>query len=155
MVQVKRPNAGTDKIGLAARSICGAGCCTIPLSGKRGSKKGCRLAWDEHAGQLLSRAIMRTGAYTNEVSMEPVKVGIREFRERLAAYLLESDAPVAITRHGDTVGYFIPARRKRSVTERAALKEAAAQFDLLLAAKGITEDELVSEFKSRRAAKHR
>ena len=27
--------------------------------------------------------------------MEPVKVGIREFRERLAAYLLESDAPAA------------------------------------------------------------
>jgi len=52
--------------------------------------------------------------------MEPVKVGIREFREKLAAYLLEGDAPVAITRHGDTVGYFIPARRKRSFTERAA-----------------------------------
>jgi hypothetical protein len=54
------------------------------------------------------------------------EVGIREFREKLAAYLLEGDAPVAITRHGDTVGYFIPARRKRSVTERAALKQAAA-----------------------------
>lgn len=90
-----------------------------------------------------------------EVPMEPVKVGIREFRERLAAYVLESDAPVAVTRHGDTVGYFIPARRKRSVTERAALKEAAAQLDALLAAKDITEDELVAEFKSRRAAKHR
>lgn len=87
--------------------------------------------------------------------MEPEKVGIREFREKLAAYLLESYAPVAITRHGDTVGYFIPARRKRSASERAALKEAAAQLDALLAAKGITEDELVSEFKSRRAAKRR
>ena len=87
--------------------------------------------------------------------MEPVKVGIREFREKLAAYLLEGDAPVAITRHGDTVGYFIPARRKRSVTERVALKQAAAQLDALLAAKDITEDELVAEFKSRRAAKHR
>ena len=87
--------------------------------------------------------------------MEPVKVGIREFREKLAAYLLESDAPVAITRHGDTIGYFIPARRKRSVTERAALKQAAAQLDALLAAKGITEDELVAEFKFRRTAPKR
>jgi PHD/YefM family antitoxin component YafN of YafNO toxin-antitoxin module len=87
--------------------------------------------------------------------MKSVKVGIREFRERLAAYLLESDAPVAITRHGDTIGYFIPAHRKRPVTERAALKEAAAQLDALLAIKGITEDELVSDFKSRRAAKRR
>ena len=87
--------------------------------------------------------------------MEPVKVGIREFRERLASYVLESDAPVAITRHGDTVGYFIPARRKRSEVERAALKEAAAQLDALLAAKGLKEDDLVAEFKSRRNARRR
>jgi PHD/YefM family antitoxin component YafN of YafNO toxin-antitoxin module len=44
--------------------------------------------------------------------MGAVKVGIREFREKLASYVLESDTPVAITRHGDTVGYYIPARRK-------------------------------------------
>jgi|HubBroStandDraft_1064217.scaffolds.fasta_scaffold72821_2 PHD/YefM family antitoxin component YafN of YafNO toxin-antitoxin module len=76
--------------------------------------------------------------------MEPVTVGIREFRENLAAYLLESDAPVAITRHGDTIGYFIPARRKRSETERAALEEAAAHLEQLLAAKGLTEDEVAA-----------
>lgn len=56
--------------------------------------------------------------------METQKVGIREFRDKLASYLLESDFPVAITRHGDTVGYYIPARRKRSDAERAALQEA-------------------------------
>ncbi len=87
--------------------------------------------------------------------MEPITVGIREFRENLAVYLLESDAPVAITRHGDTIGYFIPTRHKRSVAERTALKEAAAQLDALLAAKGITEDELVADFKHWRAAKRR
>ena len=54
--------------------------------------------------------------------MEALKVGIREFREKLASYLLESDVPVAITRHGDTVGYYIPARHKRAETERAALE---------------------------------
>jgi len=59
--------------------------------------------------------------------MEAVKVGIREFREKLASYLLEADTPVAITRHGDTVGYYIPARRKRSEAERTALKEAASR----------------------------
>ena len=67
--------------------------------------------------------------------MGHVTVGIREFRENLAAYLLESDAPVAITRHGDTIGYYIPARRKRTETERAALKEAAARLEELLAAR--------------------
>lgn len=56
-----------------------------------------------------------------------LKVGIREFRDKLASYLLESEEPVAITRHGDIVGYYVPARRKRSETERATLKVAAAQ----------------------------
>ena len=87
--------------------------------------------------------------------MDHVTVGIREFRENLATYLLESDAPVAITRHGDTIGYFIPARRKRTETERAALKEAAARLDELLVAKGVTEDELVADFKQWRAGKRR
>jgi PHD/YefM family antitoxin component YafN of YafNO toxin-antitoxin module len=87
--------------------------------------------------------------------MEPVRVGIREFREKLATYLLESDTPVAITRHGDTVGYYIPARRKRSEEERSALKEAAARLDALLTAKGVTEDELVADFKRWRAGKRR
>jgi antitoxin (DNA-binding transcriptional repressor) of toxin-antitoxin stability system len=87
--------------------------------------------------------------------MEPVRVGIREFREKLATYVLEGDTPVAITRHGDTVGYFIPARRRRTDQERAALKEAAERLDTLLAAKGITEDELVADFKRWRAGKRR
>jgi hypothetical protein len=47
-----------------------------------------------------------------------LKVGIREFRDKLACYLFESDLPAAITRHRDTVGYYIPARRKcTEVTE--------------------------------------
>ena len=87
--------------------------------------------------------------------MEPITVGIREFRENLATYLLESEAPVAITRHGDTIGYFIPTRHKRSEAERTALKEAAAQLDALLDAKGVTEDELAADFKGWRATKRR
>ncbi len=83
--------------------------------------------------------------------METLKVGIREFREKLASYLLESEVPVAITRHGDTVGYYIPARRKRSETERAALKEAAARLQEVLTAEGISEEEIVKDFKQWRA----
>ncbi len=78
--------------------------------------------------------------------METLRVGIREFRDKLASYLLESEVPVAITRHGDTVGYYIPARRQRSESERAALKEAAGRMQEILAAKGISEDELVEDF---------
>ena len=87
--------------------------------------------------------------------MEAVRVGIREFREKLASYLLESDVPVAITRHGDTVGYYIPARRKRADTERAALKEAASRLQQLLAAEGISEDEILADFKVWRTGKRR
>jgi len=39
--------------------------------------------------------------------METAKVGIREFRAGLAEFIA-SDTPVAVTRHGQTVGYFIP-----------------------------------------------
>jgi prevent-host-death family protein len=77
---------------------------------------------------------------------ETVRVGIREFRENLSTYLLESDTPVVVTRHGDTVGYFIPARKGRSEAERAALKEAARRLQKMLATEGITEDEIVRDF---------
>lgn len=82
--------------------------------------------------------------------MEAVRVGIREFRDKLASYLLESEAPVAITRHGDTVGYYIPARRRRSDSEREALKAAAARMQGVLAAEGITEDEVLEDYKQLR-----
>ena len=87
--------------------------------------------------------------------MEYLKVGIREFRERLANYLLQTDKPVAITRHGDTVGYYLPARRKRSETERAALKEAAARLQEILAAAGVREDEIIEDFKRWRAGRRK
>ena len=79
------------------------------------------------------------------------KVGIREFREKLANYLLQSDKPVVITRHGDTVGYYLPARRRRSQAERADLKEAAARLQEMLLAEGISEDEIIADFKRWRA----
>ena len=79
--------------------------------------------------------------------MGTVKVGIREFREKLATYLLEAESPVAITRHGDTVGYYIPARRKRTDADRSALKEAAARLQAVLKAEGISDDEVIADFK--------
>ena len=84
--------------------------------------------------------------------MEAVKIGIREFRDKLSTYLLESEAPVAITRHGDTVGYYIPTRRKRGEADRAALREAAAQIQTSMAAQGITEDEILEDFRVWRAS---
>ncbi len=62
---------------------------------------------------------------------------------------------MAITRHGDTVGYFIPARRKRSDTDKAALKEAAARWQEILDAEGIAEDKTVADFKQWRSKQKR
>lgn len=87
--------------------------------------------------------------------METVKVGMREFRDKLATYLLESESPVAITRHGDTVGYFIPARRKRSDADKEALKEAATRWQKILHTEGISEDEVVADFKHWRSKQKR
>jgi PHD/YefM family antitoxin component YafN of YafNO toxin-antitoxin module len=87
--------------------------------------------------------------------MEPQRIGIREFREKLTTYLLESEGPVAITRHGDTVGYYIPARRKRNDNERAALREAAARWREVLAGEGISEDDTLEDFKASRIARRK
>jgi len=87
--------------------------------------------------------------------MGTVRVGIREFREKLAEYLLESETPVAITRHGDTVGYYIPARRKRSTAERVAFKEAVDRLQEMLRAEGISEEEIVKDFKTWRAGRRK
>jgi antitoxin (DNA-binding transcriptional repressor) of toxin-antitoxin stability system len=87
--------------------------------------------------------------------METTTVGIREFRENLSTYLLESQSPVAITRHGDTIGFFIPAPRKRTEAERAALRDAAARWQKMLDEEGITEEEIVADFKEWRKQKAR
>ena len=78
-------------------------------------------------------------------------IGIREFRENLAEILLDSSTPIAITRHGETVGYYIPARRKLTKAELDAFDQLADRLDRILAAKGISEDHVVEEFKRRKA----
>lgn len=78
--------------------------------------------------------------------MQAVKVGIREFREKLADFL-EADQPVAITRHGETVGFYIPTRRKVKDEDLAALRAAAARLDAMIEASGASEEDLVSDFK--------
>ena len=86
--------------------------------------------------------------------MQTRKVGIREFRESLATFL-EGSEPVAITRHGETVGYYIPARPTKDAAHLAALRNAAAKLDALLAASGATEEQLVTDFKEARRSRRK
>ncbi len=82
--------------------------------------------------------------------METIKVGIREFRSHLPHYLLEVGQPVAITRHGETIGYFIPCLNKEENRNVDALKATASELDALLREAGIDTNGLGEEFASLR-----
>ena len=77
------------------------------------------------------------------------KIGMREFRDNLAKYL-NSDKPIAVMRHGQTVGYFLPTQQQPADAELEGLKRAAARLDGLLQQAGIGEDTLVAEFRQLR-----
>jgi hypothetical protein len=80
--------------------------------------------------------------------MEATKVGIREFRAGMAEFIASS-TPVAVTRHGQTIGYFIPTHGQADA-DVASLKKASKTLDRLLAAKSVDEDAVVAEFKAAR-----
>jgi len=78
--------------------------------------------------------------------METEKIGVREFRENLAGYW-EGGRPLAITRHGETLGFFIPAQKRSRKAEIEAMRGAAKELDAMIAAWGASEDELMREYK--------
>ncbi len=78
-----------------------------------------------------------------------LKIGIREFREHLPQYL-NASSPVAITKHGETIGFYLPTKHHPEKAELEALKNAAAQLEGLMTSMGTTENELVAEFCSLR-----
>jgi antitoxin (DNA-binding transcriptional repressor) of toxin-antitoxin stability system len=87
--------------------------------------------------------------------METVKIGMREFRENLAGYL-ESGTPLAITRHGETLGFYIPAQKRSRKAEIAAMRAAAKELDQMIASLGASEDELMEDYKEiRRLAREK
>jgi len=59
------------------------------------------------------------------------KVSIGELRSNLASYL-KSSQPIAIVRHGQTIGYYVPASLDESEIERESLKQAVSKLDGLL-----------------------
>ena len=84
--------------------------------------------------------------------MEATKVGIREFRADLAEYIAAS-TPVAVTRHGQTVGFFIPTHGQVE-DDLLALKRAGKTLDKLLEAQNIDIEDVVADFKAARKKAH-
>ncbi|MCL1960548.1 MAG: hypothetical protein FWG56_01940 [Desulfovibrionaceae bacterium] len=74
------------------------------------------------------------------VEMDIPKVGVREFRAGLAEFI-DMNKPVAITRHGQTVGHFIPARRPTK-EELARIKKSFDEWQADLDRLGIGEAEV-------------
>lgn len=81
--------------------------------------------------------------------MQTEAIGVREFREKLADYL-ECGRPLAITRHGRTLGYFIPARKQDRKAKLAALRAVAKDLDAMIASWGASEEELMEEYQALR-----
>ena len=78
-------------------------------------------------------------------------VGMRRFRAELAEYAA-SEEPVAVTKHGRTVGWFIPTPAT-SREDWGSLLEASAAVEALLAERGVDPEDIVSEFEKLRKAK--
>ncbi|MGI9155183.1 MAG: hypothetical protein ACR2FG_00885 [Marmoricola sp.] len=76
-------------------------------------------------------------------------VGVREFRDHATSYLSGSD-PVAVSKHGRVIGFYLPLKRDDDEVRRAVAKlgETVGQ---VLSESGLSEDELVALFDLRGA----
>ena len=85
----------------------------------------------------------------------PLKTnGIREFREHLTTHM-QTDTPLAITRHGLTIGYYIPAHRPVSETDLQAIEDATRRLHALLEARGIDPEDLINDYTALRKARRK
>ena len=54
---------------------------------------------------------------------------------------------MAITRHGATIGIYVPTQPKPSRADLEALRAAGEKLDAMIAAAGTIEEELMEDFK--------
>jgi antitoxin (DNA-binding transcriptional repressor) of toxin-antitoxin stability system len=74
------------------------------------------------------------------------RIGVRELREKFSLFL-EASETIEVTRHGQTIGFFIPILKRPGQAQREALLEAGKRMDDELIRLGLKEDELLEEFK--------
>ncbi|MEC4814392.1 MAG: prevent-host-death family protein [Scytonema sp. PMC 1069.18] len=77
-------------------------------------------------------------------------VGIREFTEHLYKYTRENQEPIALTNHGEMIGYYIPAQPQPQKKDIESLRQAVTKLGNILAEKGLTEDDIVTDFRELR-----
>lgn len=81
------------------------------------------------------------------------RIGVRELREKLSLFLESSEA-IEVTRHGQTIGFFIPIPKQPRQEQREALLDAGKRMDDELIRLGLKEDGLLEEFKLWRQRQH-
>ncbi|MEM6597428.1 MAG: type II toxin-antitoxin system Phd/YefM family antitoxin [Cyanobacteria bacterium P01_D01_bin.36] len=80
------------------------------------------------------------------------KVGVRDFRNNIGKYI-DSAIPIAVSRHGQTVGYFVPVHKAPNTADFEALRVASDKLDTLLKEHKIDKEELVQDFQKLRRGK--
>jgi antitoxin (DNA-binding transcriptional repressor) of toxin-antitoxin stability system len=75
-------------------------------------------------------------------------VGVREFRDHATSYLSGSD-PVAVSKHGRVIGFYVPVQRNDDEVQAAVVRlgEVVGQ---VLAESGLDEEELAALVASRK-----
>jgi hypothetical protein len=72
--------------------------------------------------------------------IEMKNVGVREFRDRATTYLSGNDA-VAVSKHGQVIGFYIPIERSEDQA-RLAVVQLGEAVERVLEETGMSEDEL-------------
>ena len=75
------------------------------------------------------------------------RIGIRELRSRLASHL-ESSTPIEVTRHGRTIGLYVPLPQQGNLSDREKVMEAGRLMQAELERLGLSEDELSADFRA-------
>ena len=76
-------------------------------------------------------------------------VGVREFRDHATTYLSGTE-PLAVSKHGQVIGFYIPLERDENVVQRAVVKLGEA-VEQVLHETGMSEEELSRIFDLRRS----
>jgi len=80
--------------------------------------------------------------------MDIQSVGIKEFRANLHKYTQQTSEPIAITSHGVPIGYYIPTQPTPQKQDLTDLQAAVQKIKQLLETRGISEDELFTDFQN-------
>ena len=77
-------------------------------------------------------------------------VGVREFRDKASHYLSKGEV-LAVEKHGEVIGYYIPVKRDEAA-RKAALEAFEAKLASFLEETGLSEDELAESLTVKREA---